>query len=81
MEKVLWLIECVKSGLWHFMLEISHWMMLHGRADLLKSIVTKQDITWEKSTFYHTRDHQHTQNIQINKVIGENEKCVFYRKN
>ena len=21
---------------------------------------------------------QHTQNIQINKVIGENEKCVFY---
>ena len=23
-------------------------------------------------------DRQHTQNIQINKVIGENEKCVFY---
>ena len=23
-------------------------------------------------------DSQHTQNIQINKVIGENEKCVFY---
>ena len=21
---------------------------------------------------------QHTQNIQINKVTGENEKCVFY---
>ena len=27
--------------------------------------------------FYHTGDSQHTQNIQINKVIGENEKCVF----
>ena len=24
------------------------------------------------------RDSQHTQNVQINKVIGENEKCVFY---
>ena len=23
-------------------------------------------------------DSQHTQNIQINKVIGEHEKCVFY---
>ena len=27
-------------------------------------------------------DRQHTQNIQINKVIGENEKCLlFYSKN
>ena len=24
------------------------------------------------------RDSWHTQNIQINKVIGKNEKCVFY---
>ena len=23
-------------------------------------------------------DSWHTQNIQVNKVIGENEKCVFY---
>ena len=27
---------------------------------------------------YHTGHSQHTQNIQINKVIGENEKYVFY---
>ena len=29
MEKMLWLIECVKSGLWSFVLEISHrtWSM------------------------------------------------------
>ena len=27
---------------------------------------------------YHTEDRRHTQNIQINKVSGENEKCVFY---
>ena len=27
---------------------------------------------------YHVGDSWHAQNIQINKVIGENEKCVFY---
>ena len=27
---------------------------------------------------YHTGDSWHTQNIQINKIIDENEKCVFY---
>ena len=27
---------------------------------------------------YHVGDSRHTQNIQINKVIGGNEKCVFY---
>ena len=32
--------------------------------------------------YYEGGSSQHTQNIQINKVIGENEKCVlFYRKN
>ena len=28
--------------------------------------------------FYHAGDSQQIQNIQINKVIDENEKCVFY---
>ena len=27
---------------------------------------------------HHVVDNQHTQNIQMNKVIGENEKCAFY---
>ena len=27
---------------------------------------------------YCVGDSQHTQNVQINKVTGENEKCVFY---
>lgn len=27
---------------------------------------------------YHTRESGHTQNSQLNKVIDENEKCVFY---
>ena len=31
---------------------------------------------------YHVGDGKYTQNIQINKVIGENEKYIlFYRKN
>ena len=35
-EKVLWLIERVKSGLRCFVLEISHWTMLPGQVDQLK---------------------------------------------
>ena len=37
-EKVLWLIECVKSGLLNFVLKISHWTMLYGQVDQLKLI-------------------------------------------
>ena len=32
----------------------------------------------ENNQCYTMRDSWHTQNIQTNKVIGENEKCVFY---
>ena len=31
--------------------------------------------------FYHVGGNQHIQNIQINKVTGEKEKCVFYFMN
>ena len=41
MEKVLWLIERVNSGLWSFALEISRWTMLYNRVDQLKLIVIK----------------------------------------
>ena len=36
MEKVLWLTECVKSGLWGFILEISDWLMLNSQVDPLE---------------------------------------------
>ena len=36
------------------------------------------DINWEQSMIYHVGDSWYIQNIQINKVIGENGKCVFY---
>ena len=35
-DKVLWLIENVKSGLWSFVLEISHWTMFCGWVEQLK---------------------------------------------
>ena len=41
MEKVLWLIECVKSDLQSFMLEISLGMLLHGWVDQLKLVAIK----------------------------------------
>ena len=75
MEKVLWLIKCVKSGLQSLMLEISHWTTPHSQAGQLKLIILKSR-HGEQSTLYPMGDSQHTQNTQINKVIGENEKNV-----
>ena len=78
MEKVLWPIKCIERGLWSFVLEISCQTMLQGRVDQLKLILIKWNINWEQSTLYHMEDSWYTQNSQINKVIGENEKCVLY---
>ena len=74
--KVLWLIEHVKSGLGSFLVLLTlwpnnsllwgclmHWKMFSSTFGLYPPIAV---------------DSQHSQNIQINKVIGENEKCVFY---
>ena len=36
------------------------------------------DVNWEQPVLYHVGDSRHSQNIQINKVIGESEKRVFY---
>ena len=73
-------IERVRRALRSFMLEISQWTMLHGRVDQLKLTVIKSR-HWEQLMFYHAGDSRHTQNIQINKATGKNEKCVFYGKN
>ena len=40
-EKVLWQIEYVKSGLLSFALEIPRWMTPQGQVDLLKLIAIK----------------------------------------
>ena len=74
MEKVLWLTECGKSGLWSFMLESSCRVMLQGQVDQSKLIAINRDIDWGKPTLYHMEESWHIQYIQSNKVIGENEK-------
>ena len=33
---------------------------------------------FENNQLYHVGDSRHTQNIQINNVIGENEKCLLF---
>ena len=81
MEKVMWLIECVKSGLWSFVLEVFCWVMLHGQVDQFKLIVINPVINWEQLMLYYVGESRHTQNIQVNEVIGESEKCVFWGKN
>ena len=32
----------------------------------------------ENNTLFHAGDSRHTQNIQINNVLGDNETCIFY---
>ena len=64
MEKVLWLVEHVRSGLRSFVLEISHWTMLHGWVDQLKLTAIKSR-HWEQSMLYHEGDTQHIQNIHM----------------
>ena len=41
MEKLLWLIKYITSGLWSFMLEISRWTMLRSWVDRLTLIAIK----------------------------------------
>ena len=38
---------------------------------------SNRDMSWEQSTLYHGGDSWHTQNIHINKVIGEKWKMSF----
>ena len=76
----LWLIKHVKSGLRSCVLEISCWMVLHSQGDQLKLRVINRDSNWEQSELCHTGDSWCTRNIQIDKVIGENEKCLILQE-
>ena len=68
MEKVLWLIERVKSGLRSFVLEISRWTMLHGRADQVDSDQIKKLI--ENNQRYTMRETADI--LKISKSSTEN---------
>ena len=65
MEKVLWLDEYVKSGLWSFVLEISHWTMLHGQGRSVEANSNQIKTLIENNQCYTMRDSRHTRNIQI----------------
>ena len=77
MEKVPWPMERVKSGLRSFVLEISCWTMFREQADQSRLTEINWDTNGEQSTFSHVGGSWHTQNVQINRVIGENKKRVF----
>ena len=70
-EKVLWLIEHVRSGIQSFMLEISRWTIFHCQIDQLKLIAVNSNINWEQSMLHHGGDS--SQNIlRISKSDIEN---------
>ena len=77
MEKVMWRTECVKSGLQNFLVLLTFW----PNDSLLWGLCTERGLA-APLPFTHQKpiagDSLHTQNIQINKVTGDNEKCVFY---
>ena len=73
MEKVLWLIEFVKSGLWSFVLEISPWTMLRGRVDQLKLIAIE--------TLIEVNQHYTVQGIANTLKISKSIKLLVKLKN
>ena len=78
MEMVLWLIEHVKSGLQSFFGLLTfqpNSSVLWAASYIGRCLAAALASTHQKPI---AGDSRHTQNIQINKVIGENEKCVFY---
>ena len=66
--EVWWLKKLIKSCLWSFVLEISHWTVLQSKVDQMKLITVKLRY-YLKTMLYDVGDIQHTQNIQALKVI------------
>ena len=78
MEKVLWLIECVKGSLQNFLVLLTFWpnnFLLWAVSCIGRCLAAPLASTHYKPI---AADSRRTQNVQINKVIGENGKCVFY---
>ena len=74
MEKVLWLAKCVQKRFakfcaGYFSLDEALWS---GRSVEVDSDQIETLIENTQCYLYQARDSQHSQNIQINKVIGEN---------
>ena len=78
MEKVLWLIECVKSGLQSFVLETSHWTMLRQLGRPVGIDSGQIETLIENNQHYIIWEIANILKISKSIVIGENEKCIFY---
>ena len=77
MEKVLWLIKVVKSGLQSFLVLLTFWAnnsLPWAVSCMGRCLAAPLASTHQKPI---AGESQHTQNIQINKVIGGNEKGAF----
>ena len=72
--------EHVKSGLQSFVLEISDWTMNIPQLSSPVEVDSNQIKTLLENNQCYTMQEigNRTQNTQINKVIDENEKCIFY---
>ena len=78
MQKVLRLMKRVRSGLRSFVQEISCWTVLHGRVDHLRLTAIKSRHRQRTISVLPRKRCRYTQYVRINRVISENEKCVFY---
>ena len=74
MEKEMWLIKCVKSDLWSFLLNDGPWSGRPVEADSKHMKILNEN----NQCCIPCGRCQHTPNIQSNKVIGENEKYLFF---
>ena len=82
-ENMLWLVKCVKSGLWSFSVLLTFWpnnSLLWGCLMHWKMFSSSPGLCPLEKPI--AGDSRHTQCIQINKVIGKNFlKCLlFYGK-
>ena len=78
MEEVLWLIERVRSGLWSVLVQLTFCPtrpLLGGRVMHWKVFSSTLASPHQK---LRAGDSRQAQSIQINEVISENEKSVFY---
>lgn len=76
MEKMLWLIKRVKSGLPSFVLDISCWTLFHGQVDQLRLIANN---LIEDAQRYTTREI--TDRLETLKSSAENQLHQLPRAN
>ena len=77
-EKVLWLIQCVKSDLQSFLALLIFWPNNSLPWGFLMRWKVFSSTPGLSPLEANSKSSRHTQNTQISKVIHENEKCVLY---